>query len=497
MNKGYRRVLFCIPPFEFGSRIEGASKVKRTPTMLFPGVGYLSEMLSKHNISNSVFDFRLGYTLEDLDAKIKSFEPDLVAVATPSTYRRDLPFSIVKFLKRNGGDYDVVTGGPHVSMFRKITLEECNADYGVMFEGEYPLLELCQGKNLNEIGNLIYRDESTLIENPPRSFLSDLDQVPFPRYEKFETEKYTEESIPIITSRGCPYQCIFCTTGSMGKLYRRRSAQNVVDELSFWYDKGRRVFDFLDDNFTLDKDRVYQIFDLIEERNLKGLQLAASNGVRADRTDRALLKRMREGGFHYICFGVESGSNRILKRIKKGCSIEKMDEAIKNACELGFDVGLFFMVGHPEETAEDVEESIKMAFKYPIAMAKFLNIIPYPGSELYQWVEKNGYFIGDQQEKIQYSMHLDEEPFYATPEFPLEERRKMLRRTAKVWRETKRRHVERKMEARYGFLGKMVATIAYQDRLYSLLWLSYNEREHFKRFVDFSLKMLGVKIVHF
>lgn len=497
MNQGYSRVLLCIPPFEFGSRIEGVSKVKKTPTMLFPGIGYLSEMLSKHDIPNSVFDFRLGYTLEDLNVKIKSVEPDLVAVTVPSTYRRDLPYRIVEFLKGNGGDYDVVIGGPHVSMFGKVALEECGADYGIMYEGEYALLELCQGKNLKEIRNLIYRDGAKLIQNPPRPFVHDLDQILFPRYEKFEIEKYTEESIPIITSRGCPYQCIFCTTGSMGKFYRRRSAQNVVDELSFWFDKGRRVFDFLDDNFTLDKNRVYQIFDLIEERNLKGLQLAASNGVRADRTDRDLLKRMREGGFHYICFGVESASNKILKRIKKGCNIEKMKEAIKNACDLGYDVGLFFMVGHPEETAKDVEESIKMALKYPIAMAKFLNIIPYPGSELFHWVEKNGYFVGDWRKNLTYAMHLDEEPFYATPEFPLEERRKMLRRTAKVWRETKRRHVERKMVEKYGLLGKMVSRTAYQDNLYSFLWRSYNQREHFKRFVDFSLRVLGVKIIHF
>jgi|TARA_B100001971_G_scaffold90644_1_gene83607 radical SAM superfamily enzyme YgiQ (UPF0313 family) len=498
LNLRYQKVLFIIPPFEFGSRIEGVSKVSKTPTMLLPGIGYLSETLTKNKITNNIFDFRLDYTFSDLKEKIDIFKPDLIAITVPSTYRRDLPFSIVQYLKQNDiQNYDVIIGGPHVSLFGKVALEECDADYGIMFEGEFPLLELCQGMSLEKIGNLIYRNQNTLVQNPIRSFINEIDQIPFPRYEMFEIKKYTEESIPIITSRGCPYQCIFCTTGSMGNLYRSRSAENVVNELIFWYAKNRRIFDFLDDNFTLKKDRLYQIIDLIEKNNLSGLQLATSNGVRADKTDRNLLKRMREAGFNYICFGVESGSNKVLKRIKKSVSIETMEIAIKDACDLGFDVGLFFMVGHPGETAEDVETSIKLALKYPVAMAKFLNIIPYPGSELFNWIKENNYFVGDWHKKLSFSMHLDNEPFFITPEFPLNERRRMLKRTAKIWRETKKRHVERKMSAKYGFLGKLIVRIAYQDRLYSFLWKSYNEKNLFKRFVDSTLNLIGVHITHF
>ncbi len=498
MNPRYQKVLFVIPPFEFGSRIEGVSKVTKTPTMFLPGIGYLSEMLTKNKITNNVFDFRLGYTYSDLEEKIKNFKPDLVAVAIPSTYRRDLPFNIVKFLRQKElKNYDIVIGGPHVSLYGIESLNECNADYGIMFEGESPLLELCQGIHLSKIENLIYQNQNKWVSNSIRPFINDLDQVPFPHYEMFEKEKYTEESIPIITSRGCPYQCIFCTTGSMGKLYRSRSAENVVEELSFWYSKNRRVFDFLDDNFTLDKKRIYKIIDLIIEHNLTGLQLSTSNGVRADRTDRALLKRMREGGFSYICFGVESASNKVLKRIKKSGNIETMEEAIKNACELGYDVGLFFMVGHPEETPEDVEASMKLALKYPVAMAKFLNIIPYPGSELFNWIEEKGYFVGDWHKKLSFAMHLDNDPFFTTPEFPLEERKRILLKTAKIWRETKRRHVERNTAKKYGFLGKIIVRIAYQDRIYSYLWRNYNENDLFKKFVDKTLKLFGVHITHF
>jgi len=492
-NKGYKRVLFCIPPFEFDARIEKAGRIRRPPCMPNPGIGYLSEMLTEHDIENWVFDFRLGYSMDDLFKRIHKLRPDLIGV-TMTTYRHDLAYEIVAQIQ--GTEFDIVVGGPHVSLFQSKVLEECDADFAIKFEGEFPLLELCEGKNLDRIKGLIYRNGSEIVENENTPLIQNLDEISFPRYTKFELSKYTSV-LPIISSRGCPYNCIYCTTGSMGKIFRARSALHVVNELEYWYKRGYRIFDFLDDNFTLLKDRVYQICDLIKLKGLTGLEFHCSNGVRADKVDKDLLKTMKEVGFNYICFGVEAGNNRILRNIKKGATMERIEKAIGDAVEMDFDVGLFFMVGHPGETAKDIEDSIRLALKYPVALAKFLNIIPYPGTELFLWIEKNNYFVGDWFKKLNYAMHIDEEPFFETPELSLVERKRVLERTAKVWVEVKKRYVKHKLSKRYGYLGRVIGDLLYSEALYSRLWRSYNNNVTFRKLIDMTMNLIGVKVVHF
>jgi radical SAM superfamily enzyme YgiQ (UPF0313 family) len=280
----------------------------------------------------------------------------------------------------------------------------------------------------------------------------------------------------------------------MGREYRIRSAENVVEEVRYWYDRGYHEFDFQDDNFTLKKDRVYQICDLIEKNNLKEIQIMCGNGVRADLVDRDLLKRMYEVGFNNITIGVEAGNNKILKRIKKGEDIETIEYAIRIACELGYDVTLAFMVGHPEETLEDVEDSIQLALKYPVALANFFNIVPFPKTELYDWIEKNNYFIRKPEEYLNADPHYDNEPVFATPEFSLTERRKALIRTKKIVRLTKRRDMECKLR-RYKlgrYWGKLLATFVYSKLISQTLLLGLRRSKIFKKTLLFILKKLGL-----
>jgi radical SAM superfamily enzyme YgiQ (UPF0313 family) len=303
-----------------------------------PGIGYLSEFLTSNGIENYVIDMRLGYTLKKLMKKIKEINPDLIGI-TLMTLRHDIAIKIIEKIKSNF-NCKIVVGGPHVSLFRKKVLEECKADFAIKHEGEYTLLELCQGKNLKNIKGLIYRNGNKIIENPDRPFIENLDTLPFPKYRKFELEKYPDiftfkknimikKSIPIITSRGCPFNCIYCPVKTvMGNKWRVRSAENVAEELKYWYKMGYRIFEFWDDNFTLDKKRVYKICDLIKKNNLVNLQLSISNGIRADTVDKRLLKRMKEVGFNHIAFGVEAGNNKILKIIRKGETIETIEIAI-------------------------------------------------------------------------------------------------------------------------------------------------------------------------
>lgn len=437
----YKKILFCVPPF---------TKKWRAPTA---GVGYLSAFLISHGIDNDVLDMTLGYSTKDLSMKIETYKPDLIGVFL-MTHKYDIAYKLVKHVKIKYG-IDVVVGGPHVSTLRSKVLEGCDADFAVKLEGEYTLKELMAGEEFEKIVGLIYRSGENVVENNDREFIQDLDAIPFPTYEKHELEKYTDKVIPLITSRGCPYNCIYCPVKTaIGRHFRVRSAENVLEEIKYWYNRGYRKFDFQDDNFTFYKDRVSTICDLIEEQNLKGLILNCPNGVRADKVDRELLRKMREVGFKTIAFGVEGGNNRILRNLKKGERIEVIENAISTACELGFDVGLFFLVGSPGETPSDVEDSIKLALKYPIADAFFYNIIPYPHTQLYKWIAENRYFLKSPKEYLSRADANSDEPLFETPEFPNEERRKMLIYTKKIHRKIRKESIKRRM-SKYGMSGKI------------------------------------------
>lgn len=477
----YKRVLLCIPPFP---------SAYGWPTDPHRGIGYLSTILTKNNIENEVLDLRLGYKSKDLVNRIHKFKPDLVGI-TMMSYRHDIPYNLIEEIKNS--NYKIVVGGPHVSTLRKKILEECGADFGVKLEGEYTLLELCQGKELAEIRGLIYREGDRIIENEDRPFIKDLDGTPFPKYEKFELEKYSRKMMPIMTSRGCPYQCIYCPIQvCMGREYRMRSAENVVAEVKYWYERGYREFDFRDDNFALDKERIYRMLQLIENSGFRNLYLKCGNGVRADLVNRDLLRRMFEIGFREVALGVEAGTTKILRRIKKGEDIAVVEKAIKDACEIGYDVTLYFMVGHPEETPADFEESIKLALKYPVSVANFYNIIPFPGTELYDWVKENNYFIKQPEEYLNSIAHWENEPIFATPEFPYEERKKALIRTKKISRHLRRRDMERKLQ-RYGFLAKPIAFLVYSSLGNKIILKGLLGNKTFKRILTRLLERLNLK----
>lgn len=404
----YKKVLLLFPDYKgghFGGHIPPA------------GLGYLVQTLENNQVEYDVVDMSVGYDMDYLVEKITVFKPDLVAISMMS-YLHERHYEIVGIIRDKFSDLSVVAGGPHLSTLREKVLQDCpQLDFGIVLEGEAALLELCQGKELEEIGGLIYRKDGEVVFNGVRPFVKDLDSIPFPKYIKLPLKKYVTEEIGIVSSRGCPSNCIYCpVTTSIGRKFRARSAQSVLDEVEYWYQRGYRQFSFLDDNFTLLKQRTLEICDLLIKRAYPDVIFNCNNGVRADRVDREVLGKMWEAGFRYIAFGVEGGNNKILKNLKKGESIEVIEEAIKTALGLGFRVTLFFVVGSPGETMEDVQDSIDLCLKYPIFDARFYNLIPFPASELYNWVSSNNYFIQDPQHYLNNASQWDVEPVFQTPD---------------------------------------------------------------------------------
>ena len=421
----FKRVLLISPPSQ--SRYGGL----RVPA----GIGQIAQVLYDNNIDYQFVDMRLGHSIKYLKRRALKFEPDLMGISMITQGYKNT-YQIISNLKTLLPDTKIVVGGHHVTILKGRVLEECESiDFGVVADGEETILELCEGKlPLSAIQGLIYRQSDRIYITGERKLSNTLDTIAYPKYHKFGLSHYSKQ-IPLHSSRGCIYKCTFCPNKVLGSVVRKKSVHYFVDELEYWYDKGYRQFAIDDDNFTLDKNRVYAICDEIEKRQLNDLFVRCSNGIRADRVDRRLLGRMKEIGVNEIGIGVDGGNNRILKFLKKGETIEQIEEAIKDACDLGIDVKIFIIVGTPHETVADIEDSIRLAKQYPVARVNFNNAIPYPGTEMYDYVRDHSLFLIEPE---QYLNSVTEEklvPVFATPELPKEARIDILKRCHKIEKE--------------------------------------------------------------
>ncbi len=457
----FQRVLLITPPV----------KTELGPVRPSLGLGYLAQVLFENGIEYDVMDMLLGYTLDDLRKRIARFNPDLLGVSLFSN-KYKTAYRTIECIKNEFPSLKVVVGGPHVSCLREKVLEDClSIDYGIILEGEYALLELCRGEKVDKIKNLMYRDGRKVIASGTREFISDLDAVPFPKYAGFEMGKYIAER-SIISSRGCAYSCIYCAVKmTSGMKIRLRSPKNVVEEMSYWHGKGCRQFSFQDDNFTVSKERVLEICEEIEKEQIKGLFLRCA-GARADRLDHQVLKRMKDVGFKTIAIGVEVGNDRMLEVIKKGEKFEDIDRAVKNACDLGFDVYLNFLAGVPHETLSDIDDSVNFARKYPVFYAEWSNIIPYPGTELYDWLEKKSYLLKQAEEYLNDNSTVSRIPVFETPELSYAVRRKVLTMMKKVGKKIFKKGVTRKLASKnipWGlrhFIGHVISSDIFMKYLF-------------------------------
>jgi radical SAM superfamily enzyme YgiQ (UPF0313 family) len=422
------------------------------------GIGYVEEYIAANGITTSALDMTAGYGRRRLMRKIRQEDPAIVGF-TLMTYQYAHAYSLMQEVKARLPGIKIIVGGPHVSALEGEVLRQCPAiDYAVAGEGEIPMRDLCLGAPEERIPGLYFRSNSELRSGGPRQLVEDLDTLPFPRFSSYRLKRYTDE-IEINTSRGCPFGCIFCAVSNiMGRRIRYRSAASVGDELQYFYGQGRRNFQIGDDNFLADRKRVMEILGEIEARGFDGLQLRCGQGIRADLLDREILLAMKRAGFRHLGIGVESASDRVLEVIRKGATVEQIERNIALSCELGFDVSLLFVVGTPTETLEDVEASIRLALKYPVMKAFFFNLIPFPGTELHDWVLDHDAFLAPPAELFNRrdELKLRARPFFATAEMPEADRIKAQKMTERASKRIQVRTLRRKWAA-LGPLGALAA----------------------------------------
>ncbi len=453
----YKRILLVTPPYK-GSRVR---------SVFCAGLGYIAQTLEDEGLEYEVLNLSAGGTFADFQKMMVEFRPDLIGLSV-MTYRYKDTYAFIADIKKFYPSIPVLAGGPHISLFREQVLRDCPAlDFGAVMGGERTIVELCRGDDPQMVPGLLFRLGAHIRYSGDRPWEENLDDIPFPKYHKFDLDKSFNKEInalPVVSSRGCPFACIYCPVKcSVGTRFRARSPENIIAEIRYWYDRGYRRFSFADDNFTLIRQRVQDLCGLIKQNGMTGLLLSCDNGIRADRVDRELLGQMREAGFYRIAFGVEAGNDKVLKNLNKSEDIATIKERIREACDLDYEVDLFFLVGSPGETMEDLEDSFRIAMDYPVGAAYFYNIIPFPGTALFEWIKKHGRFLIEPEEYLNFYPILDNIPVFETPDLPYRARKKALSKAFAVSRKTQCRTWKKRL-ARLGPLAGPAAFV-YTSRL--------------------------------
>jgi radical SAM superfamily enzyme YgiQ (UPF0313 family) len=368
------------------------------------GLAYVSGALEKAGFEVEILDnYLLKKPIDFIKQEIKRISPELVGITCGSvTYRQCV--ETVKAVKEVLTSCKVVVGGWHPSYLPESMLEHPEIDYVVMGEGERAIVELANSITNNEnssiagIAGLSYRHKGKIVKNAA-SFIENLDQVPFPARHLLPMHLYSRrmeylEVEPVDTMnviRGCPYNCAFCETKKLwGSKCRAFSPSRVVDELKHLVNNfGTKGVYFVGDNFTINKQRT---IELCKEIMNSKLDLSWVCDTRVDLISRELLKEMKAAGCQTIWFGVESGSDRILKKVNKQISLQQALDVFKVCREEGIRTASSFMLGLPGETVQDMKTTFRFARKLDPDWVRFNIFVGYPGSTLYDEIMEKGLY---------------------------------------------------------------------------------------------------------
>lgn len=337
------------------------------------GLGYLAASLASRGYEPSILDSHaLGISIEEAVHRVGQLQPDAVGI-TATTHNRFEAIELANAVKKELGFF-VVVGGPHFSVTAEDALQHVpGIDVVVRGEGENALLEVLDahfsGQGLEEVLGISFRDRNGKIRNTSgRPLNLHLDSLPWPAWQLFSLDSYVgtlegeyeTRAVGVISSRGCPNDCLFCANSALGRrLLRRRDPVGFVDEVELLHKEfGVDGFDFWDDTITMVRSHVEAICQELIKRRLDIVWYATS---RVNTVDERVLALMREAGCVAIGFGVESGSDRILKVARKGITVDQARQAVRSAALMGFRrVKAFFMFNLPEETRDDVVKTLDL-----------------------------------------------------------------------------------------------------------------------------------------
>ncbi len=413
------------------------------------GLGYLSESLNENNIDHNVIDLRVEN--EKLLQQLFRENHYRYIGLTLLSYGKKASYLLIKNIKKKSPASKIIVGGPHACVMGKNIFKECpEVDFYFQGEAEKAIVKLCTSFQPKKIPGLSSKHN---IKKSP-ALCQNLDELPFPKYEKFDLKKYSKEK-NILSSRGCPFHCTFCSVALInGRRYRQRSVKHILSEIDFWVQQGIKQFNIQDDNFCANRQRAKAICQALYDQYADSLDLVCSQGIRADCIDREVLFLMKKCGLDIVSMGVDGSNDKTLKIINKGETLKQIEKAIKMICQLKIKLRLLFLIGFPQQTEADVEDAFKLALKYPITSVEFYNVIPIPGTKLFEEVKKYGTFLMQPSEYLSDVNKRQHTIIFTTPELNKEQRERLLKRAEKIKRKVKKKFLDREYPHvlfRYGF----------------------------------------------
>lgn len=363
------------------------------------GLASIAAVLEGENYQAEILDANaLQLSESEIAEEIGNVDITGITAMTPFI---NSAIKVAKEIKKEKPGSTVIVGGAHVTVLPEKTLSNVpEIDIIVRGEGEETVVELYNalksGISLQNVRGITYRDNGRVISTPMRPPIADLDSLPFPAYHLLPLHRYKlhpphGRKLPfmaILTSRGCPYNCIFCSKPIFGRKVRSQSPQRIASEVEYLEEKFKvKEIAFYDDIFTLDKKRIAKLAEEFKQRNLN---LPWTCETRVDLVTEELLKAMKEAGCYMIAYGIESGNQTILDNLRKKITIAQVRKAIKMTHDIGIQSIGYFMLGSPGETPATIRQTIDFANYLPLDFAQFSVTIPFPGTDLYNLYLKQG-----------------------------------------------------------------------------------------------------------
>ena len=407
--------LMISPPGEFviqkpnkGDNVKKALEAHEIYPPL--GLAYIAAVLRENDIGVKIIDARsIGMSGEEVVDEVKRESPDFVGISVVTPLISSA-LNVSKRIKEELPTAKIIFGGPHIHFLHEEVIKADFVDFCVRGEGEFTTLELIRALSAREgrgrdrdlklkaVKGITFKTENNgkIVVNQDRPFICDLDLLPFPardllpnhiyrRYVMGEEEKFTA----VLASRGCPFRCHFCAVPSMWKKHRRRSVENVLDELE-WVSEEYSIDNvrFSDDLFAANRKWVFEFCEAILDR---GLDMRWSCDGRIGLMTAELLRQMKKAGCQYIFYGIEFGDQRILHFSGKGTTIKQIYDTIRHTREAGIISYGYFMIGYPTETKESIEKTISLSSDPNLGLdhAGFSLVTPFPGTPLYDYCRRN------------------------------------------------------------------------------------------------------------
>jgi len=380
------------------------SQDKKDTYITFPlGLGYISAVLKENGWKVSVIDL----TLEDVDyydlgSRIKKYDPGIVGISALSFAYRQVKI-LSAFLKKTISS-KIILGGHLAIHNHNLVLKNSDVDICVMGEGELTIVDLLNNlSNLEKVKGIAYKENGKVVLNEPRELVKDLNTIPFPAYELFDIDKYSEFSVSDIfvsrknlpksrvhrkmiieAARGCAWKCDFCS--KMYDAIRKRSVEKVIEEIVYLKEKHNiDIFGFQDELLFSSKRFMLEFCEKV-----KDLGVVWSGCARVDTVDRETIELVSKSNCIYITYGVESGSTKVLKKMNKKITPARIEQTLRDTIEVGLPMTLSFILGYPGEDRESVQDTLNLLKRVGHPGVRFRYITPYPGSAIYDSCIKDG-----------------------------------------------------------------------------------------------------------